>query len=150
MLVDYVAVRLVLDMNVVYMSKPKVTAEELLYKIEEKIRDRTGLNLGGLGLYIVRSEGGGWIAEIRRGSELCQDGWQDMVDEIAAALHLEFDLCPYSDVPPMMAEDARNFARTRYPPGHRLREEIFQYAQCSEVGPHAPRWVHFRRYRKST
>ncbi|MEH2628267.1 hypothetical protein V1292_006322 [Bradyrhizobium sp. AZCC 1719] len=126
------------------MSKMKVTAEELLRKIVQEIGDP-----GGLGIYVLRSDDGGWFAEVRSGSELIPgSGFQAAVDEIVAKLRLQYDLCPYSDVPPMFAEAARNHARLRFPPGHYLRDELFRYAQCSEVGPHAPTWVFYRKFRK--
>lgn len=126
------------------MCKTKVTP----YELEKMVWDEVG-DPGGLGIALVRTGDAGWIFEVRSGSELIPDsGIQTMVDEIAARLRLQYELCPYSDVRPMHAEAARNHARTRFPPGHYLRERLFRYAQCSEVGPHAPYWVYYRRFRK--
>jgi hypothetical protein len=126
------------------MSKTKVTAQELYDKIVDEIGDP-----GGLGIWVVRSDGDGWRAEVRSGSELIPgSGFQNEVDRIVAKLRLQYDLCSYSDGPPMHAEEARRRARSVFPPGHYLRDELFRYAQCAEVGPHAPTWVFYRKFRK--
>jgi len=138
-------VRLPAEVRVaIRMSKTKVTA----YELEKMVYDEVG-DPGGLGIALVRTGDGGWIFEVRSGSELIPgSGFQAMVDGIAARLRLQYALCPYSDVRPMHAEHARNHARTRFPPGHDRREELLRYAQCCEVGPHAPYWVFYRRFRK--
>src|SRR4051812_42613745 len=126
------------------MSKTKVTAQELHGKIVDEIGDR-----GGLGIYVLRSDDGGWRAEVRSGSELIPgSGFQNEIDRIVAPLRLQYDLCPYSDVPPIYAENARRKARFEIPPGHHLRNELLRYAQCAEVGPHAPTWVFYRKFRR--
>jgi hypothetical protein len=127
------------------MNKQKVTPFELLDMILDEVGDP-----GGLGIEVVRTSGPDWLVEVRSGSELISTdgGFQVMVDQIADKLRLRYELCPYSDVRPMHAEAARNHARTRFPSGHHLREELFRYARCSEVGPHAPYWVQARRLKK--
>jgi len=126
------------------MSKPKVTPYELLSKIYDEIGA-----LGGLGIDVVRTDDGGWFAEVRDGSELTpESGVQAKVDQIVERLRLQYELCPYSDVPPMHAEEARRRARTVFPPGHYLRDQLWEYARQAEVGPHAPYWVYYRRFRK--
>jgi hypothetical protein len=126
------------------MSKPKVTPYELESKIYNEIGDP-----GGLGIYFVRTDDGGWFFEVRDGSELIpESGFQAAVDQIVDRLRLQYDLCPYSDVRPMHAENARRHARLTWPPGHYLRDRAMQYAQQAEVGPHAPHWVRYREFRK--
>src|SRR5688572_4120902 len=114
------------------MSKSKVTAQELENKIVQVVGDP-----GGLGIYVLRSDDGGWFAEVRRGNALIPgSGFQVAVDEIVAELRLQYDLCPYSGMPPMFAEDARRRARL-LPPGE-VRDKLMRYAQQADIGPHAP------------
>ena len=125
------------------MSKSKATSHELVSKIIEQIGDP-----GGLGIEVLRSDYGGWFAEVRSGTELIPgSGFQVAVDKIVAKLRLQYDLRPYSDVRPMFAEDARRHARL-LPPGHAVRDQLMRYARQAEVGPHAPYWVRFRGLKK--
>jgi hypothetical protein len=127
------------------MSKTKVTAYELQKMVFDEIGDP-----GGLGIYLVRTDGDSWTVEVRSGSELIPGSrFQAVVDQIVEILRSQYDLCAYSDVPPMIAEDARNRAPTLFPPGHHLREKLIRYARCSEVGPHAPHWVSYRSFKNN-
>jgi hypothetical protein len=114
------------------MSKSQVTAEELYDKIINEIGDP-----GGLIILVLRSDDGGWFAEVRDGiNPLPGSGFQAAVDKIVARLRPQYDLCLYSAIPPMLAEGGRNHARGQ-PPGP-LRDNLMRYWQDKGVTAVAP------------
>jgi hypothetical protein len=103
------------------MSKTKLTAQELYSKIINEVGDP-----GGLGISVHRSNDGGWVAEVRRGNTpLIGSGFQAAVDKIVVRLREQYDLCPYSAIPPMRAEGGRHHGRTQKPGP--VREKIMRY-----------------------
>jgi hypothetical protein len=115
---------------IINMSKSKLTAYELYDKIIDEVGDP-----GGLGIYVLRADDGGWFAEVRDGSRpLTGSGFQAAVDKIVARLRLQYDLCAYSICLPMLAENARRMARL-LPPGA-VRDRLFREARQIETSAH--------------
>ena len=114
------------------MKKTKLTPQELYNKIISEVGDP-----GGLGIYVYRSNDGGWAAEVRNGdTPLIGSGFQAAVDKIVVRLREQYDLCPYSTVPPMRAEGGRNHGRTQKPGP--VGEEIMGYWKDKGVTAVAP------------
>ena len=82
------------------MNKMQLTAYELYNKITREVGDP-----GGFGIYVLRSNDGGWVAEVRAGSKLMiGSGFQAAVDRVVVRLREQYDLCPFCAIQPMPAE----------------------------------------------